>query len=580
MHRLVTAAVALALAAPASARSPYRPCAHAASVVARDLVPGAGPPDLAGRPLYELELTVLHHGGFRVTGREQVSYAASSRSRVAILILPAPSRPGGHAPLTVTKVAAVVGAGPPREAPFARGRGRITVTLPRAPRVGERVALRLKLSGRIPVISGGLLGAVQGYLQPGALGGTLVADARAASVLSPEVLLAPRRHGAPWVVPPAAFGAPGPAPVACHLVTVEAPADLEALPSGTTVGTVPVKGGRVRHVFVAAGRRVGLILAPRGQPRVTRHAGKVTVTAVAGSAGTATTLARDAAAAVTILGRRLGPLPWNHLTVAVGPVADPLGGSRVGGLVVVSPYLDQAQGVLAGFGGFGGGAMPPGPELVVTRQVARQWFGEVVATPGPAAPVVESLLAGEAALEVIGDRHGRDAVAATRRIALAGAYTVYRSLGGVDGPADRPATALKQASTWAGLCGAKAPALFGPLAARLGEPAVAQAVDGLARDHRFGVVDRAAFTGRLVAAAPKQAGRIHALLVHWLDQAHGDQDLGGPDGALGALFRGFPGMLGARGGQGLGNLPDPAALQKMMQQMARQMLKQLQGGGP
>ena len=473
-----------------------------------------------------------------------------------------------------------MGQGKPRKAAFARGRGRITVTLPRAPKVGERVAVRLRLHGLVPRTAGGLVGAVQGYLHQQALGGTVLSDSDTASLLSPELLLPLRRHGAPWVVPEAAFGAPSPAPVACHLVTVDAPGDLEAIPSGTTVGTVPGKGGRVRHVFVAAGRRVGLVLAAKGQSRATRHAGKVEVTGVAGDPGTATSLARDGAAALRTLARRLGPLPWNHLTVAVGPVSDPLGGSRVGGLVLVSPYLDQAQGSLMGFGAFGGGMMPPPTEMVVTQQVARQWFGEVVATPGPAAPVVESLLAGEATFEAVRDRHGTDAVAAIRRIALAGAYSIYRSLGGADGPADRPAAALKDVTTWAGLCGAKALGVFGPLDARLGPAKVAGAVDGLAHARRFGVVDRADLTRALVAAAPKQAARIHVLLAHWLDQAHGDADLGGPNGALGALFQGLPGMPGGRGGQVPGNLPDPAQLQQMMQQMARQLMKQMQGGGP
>jgi hypothetical protein len=581
VHRLATAAVALLLAAPAHARDPYRPCAHAASIVARDLAPGAGPTGLAGRPLYELELTVRHHQGFQVEGREQVSFAAPDGRRAVILTLPAPAHPGGHAPLRVSAVSAVVGPGNPTPAPFSRGRGRITVTLPRAPSRGERVAVRLHLAGRLPSAAGGIAEALQGYLKGDALGGTLVAGDDAAALISPEALLTLRRHGAPWVIPEAAFGAPSPAPVACHLVTVDAPAELTAVASGAVVGTVPEKGHRVRHVFVSAGRRVGVVLAPRGQARVERKAGPVTITGIAPDRRTATELAADAAAAVNVLADRLGPLPWSHLSVVLGPVAGPLAGARVGGLVVVSSNVDTDTGGLMGLSG-AGPTLPP-LAVVVTHQVAHQWFGELVATPGPAAPVVEELLAQGATLQVIGVRHGAAARAQARQTFLGGGYSVYRSLGGVDGPADRPARALRTVAAWAGLCAAKAPGVFGALAGELGQATVDQAVDRLAKENRFGVVRRRDLAGSLFAAAPTRIKATRRTLARWLDEAHGDADLGGPNATIQALLQAFPGMTGAPGSGSSPAMPDAAQMQRMqqlMQKMMQQMLKQLQNGGP
>ena len=129
--------------------------------------------------------------------------------------------------------------------------------------------------------------------------------------------------------------------------------------------------------------------------------------------------------------------------------------------------------------------------------------------------------------------------------------------------------------------------IYTPRCARaLGERAFFDGVRAYVRAHRFAVAEPRALFDRLARGRHQQT--VRRLERHWLEQSHGDEDLGEANmGALaGQWFGGGNPMdiLGSSGLGGLGNLGGAGAgggaqVEQALQQLL-QGLQQMQGGAP
>ncbi|RMG18362.1 MAG: hypothetical protein D6729_07170, partial [Deltaproteobacteria bacterium] len=483
---------------------------------------------VASLPLYELELTVE---GRALRGRVQVSLASPAAGLgTVVFALPAPAEAGGAVPVRVGPVAAVVGAGAPVPTRRTVEAGLVTVTLPRPAAQGERVVVRLEVSGELPLRTTGGYDETLAAFSPGGTRapiGALATDDRGVTLLGPAPLLAPFRAGR-WVTHAAGrFGPPPPAPPACHIAIVEVPADTEVAVAGVRVGRLPVGEGRMRHVFVLAqARRVGLVARPKPRAAHTARLGGVEVRAVARDRATARRLGRWAAAALGRFGQLYRPYPWTRLSVIAAPVNGALGGLRAPGLVVVTDTLEA--GPDTSLSSFSAASPDELLELVTVHQVAHQWFGEGVGTPGPADPCIEELLAHHATVEYLRARYGNEEALRLKAALTDATYHTWRLFGGEDGPASRPLAAYPALGAWSATCEGKASRLLLEVEGLIGRRLVRAALRRFVRTYWMKEAGRPELERTFLEAAPGARAKLRALFRRWLDEAHGDEDLGLP----------------------------------------------------
>lgn len=293
--------------------------------------------------------------------------------------------------------------------------------------------------------------------------------------------------------------------------------------------------------------------------------------------------------------RRFGRYPYTDLEVVEAPLVGGAGGVEFSGLVTVATMFYQPLGsgmglgalggmgnlggigdLLGGGGAGGGGAGNPMAgmqdsmlEFVVSHEVAHQWWHGIVGSDAREHPFVDESLAQFSSMLYVRDRYGAERAEQEAQRQVASNYHMMRLRGAVDGAVDRPIDGFDDEMAYAGLVYGKGPFLYPELREALGDRAFFRGVSAYVADHRFKVAAPRALFDRL--ARGQHAQRVRGLERHWLDEAHGDEDLGQPDMArmmgqwmgngsdMGPLMDALRGITGGQGGQGgLGGLGLPS----------------------
>ena len=190
-------------------------------------------------------------------------------------------------------------------------------------------------------------------------------------------------------------------------------------------------------------------------------------------------------------------------------------------------------------------------EFVTAHEVAHQWWHGIVGSDSREHPVVDEALAQYSAIVYLEDRYGAARAKKDGDSNVKANYQMMRMMGGADGAADRPARGASS-SVYAGLVYGKAPYFYAKLRQSIGDAAFWSGVRAYVDKYRMqiaparGVVD--------VVASKSDARKVKKLAAHWLDEAHGDADLGKADMSQ---------MLGGGAG-GAGGL-DGDAMKKLME---------------
>jgi len=183
-------------------------------------------------------------------------------------------------------------------------------------------------------------------------------------------------------------------------------------------------------------------------------------------------------------------------------------------------------------------------EFVTAHEIAHQWWHGVVGSDSRAHPFQDEALAQYSAILYFEERHG--AARATREAdqQVASSYRMMRLLGRPDAAVDRPVAAFSDPLSYGGVVYGKGPYLYRALRRLLGDRPFFAAIRGYADQHRFAMAPPRALFDRM--ARGRRAPRVRALVRRWLDEAHGDEDLGsarpgrtpgGADPALEPLLR-------------------------------------------
>jgi hypothetical protein len=347
----------------------------------------------------------------------------------------------------------------------------------------------------------------------------------------------------------ATVGDPMHTEVADYEVAIDAPADVAVF----TSGDAPSKrerpnpdsaSNRSFNTFSGQSLRNFAIIAGRGLQSAERNVGGVRVRSVwtTEHEKIGRRVLDAAAEAVRVFTARYGALPAQSLTVAEAPLVAGLGSAEFANLSIIASafYVD-----------FDSPAIRNLPELVreqrasvedslefaTAHMLAHQWWGMLVGNSPERAPVLDEALAHWSALVYYRETHGAIRAQAAREDQLRGVYEIYRTFGGEDLPADRPARDYRNSFQYAAIVSAKGALMYDALVKLLGEERVFTALRRYAEANRFEIAELDDLRGAFIAEAPVAERRaVTRTFDRWLSERHGDEDIAPPNPQLAAAL--------------------------------------------
>lgn len=452
---------------------------------------------------------------------------------------------------------------------------------------GARVRIALSLRGRLRELAPERMGMMaQGLESLGSLGGhgdgdygLLAHSGRVASMAYFFPVLA-RMRGGRWEAHDAStMGDLGNDELAHVRARVRVSDGVRVAATGIVTGP-GAAGARTEHLVIAGFvRDFALVLSPRLMQRE-RRVGDVVVRShfVDGDAAAGEQVLDVATHALRIFTQRFGAYPYTELDVVEAPLVGGAGGVEYSGLVTVAMMFyrpaSAAPHALLGGGVDMEAHRRSALELVTAHEVAHQWWHGLVGSDSRRHPFQDECLAQWSALLYLRERYGAERAQQEADRQVAASYHMMRLMGREDGAVDRPVAAFGDSLSYAGLVYGKGPFVYRALRTQLGDRAFFAAVEGYVREHRFRTAPPRALFDRM--ATGRHAGAVRAIERRWLDEAHGDDDLGQPDvgrilggGArtpeLNDLFRRIlGGNVGDQGGSGL---PSPEIMRGLLESL-------------
>jgi hypothetical protein len=368
---------------------------------------------------------------------------------------------------------------------------------------------------------------------------------------------------------------------------LDLPAQAKLAVTGVVTSDTPSTDGRREvHVSAAAIRDFALVFG---------DAMEVSTRDVHGVHVRSYYLAADRAAGVRVLDiashaledfeRRFGPYPYADYNVAEAAIVGGAGGVEFSGMVTAASMFyrpatiphptggagggaasgDMIAGLMAQLGGLGGAGMTSGMlEFVVAHETAHQWWHGLVGSDSRDHPYVDEALAQYSSILYLEDRYGAARAEKDGNSNVKMNYQTMRMIGKPDAPADQPVASFTAGVQYAGVIYGKAPYFYKAVREAIGDAAFFAAMKEYVARYRF---QEAPARGLVDLFAAGREGKMRPLERHWLEETHGDEDLGKLDMAsmLGGL--GGAGGLGTLSGLGVGgnDLGDLEQVMKMLQ---------------
>lgn len=322
---------------------------------------------------------------------------------------------------------------------------------------------------------------------------------------------------------------------------VAAPSDVKVVSSGVTLGSDVATGAggaarRQTRVVAALVRDFALLLSARFESK-SRKVGGVEVRShyLAADKEAGEKVLDAASSSLESYEKLFGRYPYVDLDVVEAPLVGGAGGVEFSGMVTVASMLyrpafsEGPMGMLAGLLGGGNSAgmkqmTDSMLEFVTAHEVAHQWWPGLVGSDSRDHPFLDESLAQWSAVLYVKDRYGAERAKQEAEREILANYHTMRLLGIDDGAVDRPVEAFKGEVAYAGLVYGKGPFLFRELAKQVGDEGFRDAMRAYVARYRFKNAPPRGLFDQL--AKGEHEARVRQLCKRWLDEAHGDEDLG------------------------------------------------------
>jgi hypothetical protein len=246
-----------------------------------------------------------------------------------------------------------------------------------------------------------------------------------------------------------------------------------------------------------------------------------------------------------IFNAKFGPLPFKTINIAEAPLVAGLGSTEFTGLEIIASafYVD-----------FDSPAARNLPEIIreqrapveeslewsVAHLMAHQWWGAAVGNNPAREPTLDEAMASWSALLYFRDLYGEAKAAEVQEDQLKGVYRVYRTLGGEDMDANRPARDYRNSFQYSAVVNTKGALMFVQLQHLLGDEKLLSAFRNYYKANLLEIAEMDDLRGALIAEAPVEQRRTIARTFNrWLASRRGDEDIARPDREL-ATSLGLP----------------------------------------
>jgi Peptidase family M1 domain len=342
---------------------------------------------------------------------------------------------------------------------------------------------------------------------------------------------------------PDGFGDVGNFPAAIFRARVTVPDGWEVVSGGVNVERAEGAGdGDVTFVEEGTGLRDFAVYAGRARVTDEVDAGDaiVRVTGPKAAGDELGVVLDEASASLQTLAGEFGAYPWAELDVVSVPLGSGVGGMEWPGMIWIESTLfaggipglgdlgdleDLGLGDLEDLGLPGLDGFDSMREFVVAHEVAHQWWHALVGNDSLTAPVVDEPLAQFSACRYFELEHPDDGGSACA-LNTDSQYQTMRTFGEPDAPADQPSDAFTSSLQYGGVVYGKAPGFYRALGDLIGPDAVVAGLEAFVAAHAFGVAGADDLRAAFAVAAPGREAEIDALWQRWINEAHGDEDLG------------------------------------------------------
>ena len=228
---------------------------------------------------------------------------------------------------------------------------------------------------------------------------------------------------------------------------------------------------------------------------------------------------------------RFGPYPYTELDVVEAPIYGGAAGMEFPGLVMIANLfyrpirLPWSSGTIAEVVGDLRPMLHETQEFVVAHEVAHQWWNATVASDAVQHPFLDESLANFSALLYFERMYGRRVAARHAFVDLRLNYLVHRMAGGEDAPVNLPVTRYATGLQYAAVVYGKGGLFYLALRRLIGDAAFFAALRDYYQSHYLRVATPAELQAAILRHSP-DAGEAKALYVRWIEETHGDEDLG------------------------------------------------------
>jgi aminopeptidase N len=247
-------------------------------------------------------------------------------------------------------------------------------------------------------------------------------------------------------------------------------------------------------------------------------------------------------AAVRTYATRFGKLPYKVLTVAEAPLIAGLGCAEFTGLSIIASafYVDFDAPVMRNMPEIvreQRASLEDSLEFTVAHVVAHGWWGASVGNNPEREPVLDEALAHWSALLYYKEVHSEERVQGILNDQLRGVYKIYRTFGGEDMEANRPAREYRNFFQYAAIIASKGALMFTELRRLLGDEKFFTALVNYYQANMFEIAELEDLRGAFIAEAPLAQRRVVARTFNrWLSSKRGDEDISPPDPQLAAAL--------------------------------------------
>src|SRR2546423_1439609 len=336
-------------------------------------------------------------------------------------------------------------------------------------------------------------------------------------------------------------------------VSIDAPAGIEIY-APVTGAVETTNQNRAVATFTAANLRDFAFVAGNNMRAEQRQVGDITIRTIFRPEHevAARRALNIAANAVRVFTERIGPLPSRLFSIVDAPLVATLSSAEFSGLSAIASafYLD-----------FDSPAVRNMPDLIreqrasveeslewtVAHVVAHEWWGATVGNDPAREPVLDEALANWSALLYYRETYGDEKAATALDEQLRGVYKLYRTFGGEDMEASRPARDYRNSFQYAEIVSCKGALMFEALRKLIGDEKFFSALRKYYSTNQFEVAEISDLRGAFIGEAPLEQRRgVSRTFDRWLASKNGDEDIAPPDPKLAADL-GLPARANGKG---------------------------------